>query len=253
MPPRRQPPAAASTASPEPEPPSVKKASTIVCALATAVENAARALSLDEVQQSLIYAEILRCVAAESKITVLTSWFLNYYFAWLSDDQISEGHADVNHALIAAAAAIVNNLGGQAGREQPLMRECFQAFEPIVPREFWPRHEKGGGTTQPSDAHSGQTTRSTKPSHWTRTPSPTFASSDESVVIVDEYRTSKVCHHCQHENTQNRFDWGSKHCKSVCHWTFNRDVNAARNISMIFTWKMQGYERPQALRVQPRL
>jgi len=25
------------------------------------------------------------------------------------------------------------------------MRECFQAFEPIVPREFWPRHEKGGG------------------------------------------------------------------------------------------------------------
>ena len=64
------------TASPEPEPPSVKKASTIVCALATAVENAARALSLDEVQQSLIYTEILRCVAAESKITVLTSWFL---------------------------------------------------------------------------------------------------------------------------------------------------------------------------------
>ena len=114
-------------------------------ALATAVENAARVLSLNEVQQSLIYAEILRCVAAESKITVLTSWFLNYYFAWLSDDQISEGHADVNHALIAAAAAIVNNLGGQAGREQPLMRECFQAFEPIVPREFWPRHEKGGG------------------------------------------------------------------------------------------------------------
>ncbi len=70
------------------------------------------------------------------------------------------------------------------------------------------------------------------------------------VVIVDEFRTSKVCHHCHHETQQNRNDWGSKHCKSVCHWTFNRDVNAARNIATIFRWKLQGYERPMALRAQ---
>jgi len=64
------------------------------------------------------------------------------------------------------------------------------------------------------------------------------------VVLVDEFRTSKTCHACLNLTEQNVKMHVSKHCKNVCHWTWNRDVNGARNIGTLFRAHMAGLPRP---------
>ena len=86
------------------------------------------------------------------------------------------------------------------------------------------------------------------------------------VFLVDEFRTSKICHNCHHEN--KKFMWRKNHkpvrniqtyrdiievngllrCNSVngCGVTWNRDVNACLNIRMIAENSLFGRERPCA-------
>jgi len=66
------------------------------------------------------------------------------------------------------------------------------------------------------------------------------------VVLVDEFRTSQVCHACHGETRQCASNHTTKHCRSENHTlsSWNRDVNACRNIAHIFKRKMQGEERP---------
>jgi hypothetical protein len=68
------------------------------------------------------------------------------------------------------------------------------------------------------------------------------------VILVDEFRTSKVCHQCHNITMQHRSTHATKHCQSVCHWSWNRDRNAARNIALLFKYHMAGLDRPLALR-----
>ena len=106
-----------------------------------------RTLHLDKDEQALLYEEILRCVHAQSRITVLAAWFLNVYFAWLTDDQIAtQGAAAGTHALLTCAASLVNNTGNLlTARSQPLMKQCFDTvFAPRFPDSVWPRLDDGG-------------------------------------------------------------------------------------------------------------
>jgi len=65
------------------------------------------------------------------------------------------------------------------------------------------------------------------------------------VVLVDEFLTSKTCHRCLGLTAQSATSFTSKHCQSVCHSTWNRDVNAARNIGRLFRVHMAGQQRPR--------
>lgn len=67
------------------------------------------------------------------------------------------------------------------------------------------------------------------------------------VVLVDEFRSSVTCHRCLNLTDQNVNMHVSKHCKSVCHWTWNRDVNGARNIGTLFKAHMAGLPRPAVM------
>lgn len=67
------------------------------------------------------------------------------------------------------------------------------------------------------------------------------------VVLVDEYRTSKVCHRCHNEMMQHPHVHATKHCQSEsCSWSWNRDANAARNIAHLFECHLAGRARPAA-------
>lgn len=68
------------------------------------------------------------------------------------------------------------------------------------------------------------------------------------VVLVDEYRTSKICHKCYSEMEQHPSRHTTKHCKSVCRLSRNRDGNAAQNIATLFKAHMSGLPRPVAMR-----
>lgn len=68
------------------------------------------------------------------------------------------------------------------------------------------------------------------------------------VVLVDEFRTSKTCHRCLNLTQQHPYQHVSKHCQSVCKWTWNRDVNGALNIGTLFKAYMTGLPRPAAMR-----
>ena len=58
------------------------------------------------------------------------------------------------------------------------------------------------------------------------------------VVLVNEFRTSKLCSACHKEMHQHRLCFGVKRCiNSDCSRGFwNRDVNAAINILNLFLW-----------------
>jgi len=124
-----------------------KRTTTIIMALPTAVQACGHTLHLDKDEQALLYEELLRCVHAQSRITVLAAWFLNVYFAWLTDDQIAtQGAAAGTHALLTCAASLVNNTGNLlTARSQPLMKQCFDTvFAPRFPDSVWPRLDDGG-------------------------------------------------------------------------------------------------------------
>ena len=67
------------------------------------------------------------------------------------------------------------------------------------------------------------------------------------MVLVDEFRSSKTCHACLNLTDQNVRMHVSKHCKNVCHWMWNRDVNGARNIGRLFEAHMAGLPRPATM------
>jgi hypothetical protein len=107
--------------------------STIVMALGTAIDNAGRVLHLDRDDQGIIHDEMRRCVAAQSRITVLASWFLNYYLAWLSDDQILDGHADINHAFFAARPPSQTTSADRPGMNSPSCKSASRSSSPLSP------------------------------------------------------------------------------------------------------------------------
>jgi hypothetical protein len=69
--------------------------------------------------------------------------------------------------------------------------------------------------------------------------------------MIDEYRTSITCSKCDGNLPKRTRYWQVKVCKDVCLTSWNRDVNAARNILAIFLWMTanQG-ERPWCFRRQ---
>lgn len=86
-----------------------------------------------------------------------------------------------------------------------------------------------------------------------------FLSHTLRVVMTDEFRTSKLCSDCHHEQekaeVKSWVDGGWKVRKSYevlkcnhCGATRNRDVNAARNIRELLVKQLQGEERPVAFR-----
>lgn len=122
------------------------KTSTIVMSLATAVENASRTLHLGKDAQHMFYDEVRRCVVAQSRITVLAAWFLNVFFAWVSDYDLEMGNVAINHAFFVTACTLVNNLDRKGtGDKQPLLQRCFtEVFAPLVPKHVWPKFTDGG-------------------------------------------------------------------------------------------------------------
>jgi len=74
------------------------------------------------------------------------------------------------------------------------------------------------------------------------------------VVLLDEGLTSKTCCQCHSVMRQHASLHATKHCKSAIHtWSWNRDVNAARNIAYLWKCYMAGLDRPAAFRPRPRL
>lgn len=79
-----------------------------------------------------------------------------------------------------------------------------------------------------------------------------------SVVMIDEYNTSKICSKCRHrmKNVEERpsFHGHKERIHAVvkcdyCSTVWNRDVNAARNMRYLFIYMaMHGNERPEAFR-----
>ena len=67
--------------------------------------------------------------------------------------------------------------------------------------------------------------------------------------MIDEYRTSITCSLCDGTLPKRTRRWQVKVCPDVCLTTWNRDVNAARNILSIF-WYMNAMagERPWCFR-----
>ncbi len=76
-----------------------------------------------------------------------------------------------------------------------------------------------------------------------------FLAKQGRVVLVDEYRTSQACCGCHSQLVRSRRDFTTLHC-GVESMTWNRDVNASRNIALLFKCKMLGLERPACM--QPR-
>ncbi|KAI3635164.1 hypothetical protein MIR68_006730 [Amoeboaphelidium protococcarum] len=70
--------------------------------------------------------------------------------------------------------------------------------------------------------------------------------------LIPEYRTSQVCSNCDGQLTQTRF-WAVKECQNLCLTLWNRDVNAARNISRVFLYRNEhNGERPEQFRPRRR-
>lgn len=67
--------------------------------------------------------------------------------------------------------------------------------------------------------------------------------------MIDEYRTSITCSKCDGSLPKRTRYWQVKVCQDICLTSWNRDVNAARNILAIFLWMTanQG-ERPWCFR-----
>jgi hypothetical protein len=63
--------------------------------------------------------------------------------------------------------------------------------------------------------------------------------------LVDEYRTSITCSHCDGDLPKKTRFWQVKVCNDLCLTHWNRDVNAARNIRNIFIYmNTHNGERP---------
>ena len=86
-----------------------------------------------------------------------------------------------------------------------------------------------------------------------------FLSHTLRVVMTDEFRTSKLCSGCHHEQEQAEVKswvdgvWVRRKSYEVlkcnhCGATHNRDANAARNIRELLVKQLQGEERPVAFR-----
>ena len=69
------------------------------------------------------------------------------------------------------------------------------------------------------------------------------------VVLVDEFRSTCVCHRCHANTVRSTRDYATLHCP-VERQSVNRDVNSSHNLASIFQMKMLGLERPTALRPQ---
>jgi len=135
------------------------KHSTVVMSVHTALEKAARRFTEGsftpwQAVHDRLFAEVLRQVDANARLGVLASWFMAFYLAWLTDNQLyadlpEEGRITQNTCT--TAVNLVNNTGHAAvGRSQPLMVECFAVFEALFPLGYlpagflWPRHQRGG-------------------------------------------------------------------------------------------------------------
>jgi len=74
------------------------------------------------------------------------------------------------------------------------------------------------------------------------------------VVLVNEFRTSITCSRCFARMKRHEQVHTTMHCANHsdshqrCPWSWNRDVNAARNIALIFKVHMAGEDRPRAFR-----
>ena len=77
----------------------------------------------------------------------------------------------------------------------------------------------------------------------------------ESMISIDEYRTSKTCYKCGAENKYPRSiisesgrvfpSYGVLSCKNLnCGITMNRDVNGARNIHHLLYNHLNDLDRP---------
>jgi len=72
------------------------------------------------------------------------------------------------------------------------------------------------------------------------------------VVLVPEYNTSKTCSRCWRYMTRHAKIHATMHCNQSsdadpvkgCSWTWDRDINAARNIADLFEAHMAGAPRP---------
>lgn len=76
-----------------------------------------------------------------------------------------------------------------------------------------------------------------------------------SIVLIDEYRTSKTCSRCHegpigevfchNKSGETRSAWALKRCaRAGCKHLVNRDRNAAANMATIFLYHWLGWGRP---------
>jgi hypothetical protein len=83
------------------------------------------------------------------------------------------------------------------------------------------------------------------------------------IYMIDEYKTSKTCHECKHENENKIYHKDKRHwknnqqklvhgvlcCTNInCNTTWNRDVNGSLNILEIGQAILNGKERPEVFR-----
>jgi len=74
------------------------------------------------------------------------------------------------------------------------------------------------------------------------------------VRLIDEFRTSITCSHCEGELPKKTRYWQVKVCNDICLTHWNRDVNAARNMKNIIKYmEEQEGKRPSCFTRGPHL
>jgi hypothetical protein len=66
------------------------------------------------------------------------------------------------------------------------------------------------------------------------------------VVLIDEYLTSQMCHSCHNKLVPRKGENREKHC-AHCGCDVDRDVNAAKNMLEVFLFHVRGWGRPEYL------